>query len=306
MLNRRKLISHLGLGALSLNIPLPSLAQGNLSSVLLKDNIYLVSGAGCNILVAEGADSLLVVDGGLAQYSAQVLDQLDKIGGGKPVATLFNTNWRDEHCGLNHALTNSSIDIIAHENTRLWQNANFQVAWENRQHDPLPENVQANRTFYKKDSLVFNSEKVNYGFISQAHTDGDIYIYFSDANVLAVGDMLNPESYLLLDYVTGGWISGAQKTTAGLIEMVNEDTIVVAANGKVSGLAELQQQKEMLDHAYDQVANAYRTGRSLDQFAATDPMAPFNQVYGDAALFVELLYRGTWYHVPGRAIQGII
>jgi hypothetical protein len=88
--------------------------------------------------------------------------------------------------------------------------------------------------------------------------------------------------------------------------MCDEETLIVPAAGPVLGKAALQDQQLMLDHAYEMVANAYRTGRSLDQFMETAPMADYDDVYGNADLFTELLYRGTWYHVPGRAIRGII
>src|SRR6478736_4006042 len=42
----------------------------------------------------------------------------------------------------------------------------------------------------------------------QAHTDGDIYLHFPKQNVLVVGDLLSVGRYPVLDYTTGGWISG--------------------------------------------------------------------------------------------------
>jgi len=147
---------------------------------------------------------------------------------------------------------------------------------------------------------------VGYGLIGQFHTDGDIFIYFRESNVLITGDMMTVGAYPLIDYVTGGSIAGAQKSTSGLLDIADAETLVVPASGGVQSRAALEVQKQMLDHAYEKVADAYRTGRSLNQFMAAAPMADYDGIYGDSALFVELLYRGTWYHVPGRAIRGII
>jgi glyoxylase-like metal-dependent hydrolase (beta-lactamase superfamily II) len=170
----------------------------------------------------------------------------------------------------------------------------------------MPAAAQANDTFYKSASLTLDNETLQFGLISQFHTDGDIYVHFPESNVLITGDMMTVGTYPLLDYVTGGWINGAQACTTGLLAIADADTLIVPADGPVQRRPALEIQQQMLDHAYQKVADAYRNGRSLDQFMAAAPMADYDDLYGDPALFVELLYRGTWYHVPGRAIQGII
>ncbi len=307
-LSRRSLLTGTALCGLSLAIT-PSLsvaAQATVQTSRIRDNIHLISGAGCNVVVAVGIDSVLVVDGGHRDYSSAVLAEIDRLGQGKPVTALFNTNWRPEHCGLNEHFGSMGTSIIAHENTRLWQNNDFYVSWEDQHYHPMASAAQANSTFYKQASLAFGDGSVDYGFISQFHTDGDIYIYFRESNVLVVGDMLTVGAYPLLDYVTGGWIGGAQKTTAGLLQMTDAQTLIVPADGAIQQRPALEVQQQMLDLAYEKVADAYRSGKSLDQFMAASPMSEYDGIYGDASLFVQLLYRGTWYHVPGRAIRGII
>jgi hypothetical protein len=74
----------------------------------------------------------------------------------------------------------------------------------------------------------------------------------------------------------------------------------------VLAIEHLQAQVAMLDAAYAKVAEAFKTGRSLEQFQESDPMSEFNTRWGNPELFLSLLYHGTWYHVPGRAIPGII
>lgn len=296
------------LGGLSLTLSsLPGLVLGQKSILVtpLRNNLSLLSTPGWNVLLAVGSDQSCIVDGADSADADNLLQQIEALTD-TPLKTLFNSNWRPHHCGLNYKLGPTGADIIAHENTRLWQNNDFVVDWEGQHYAPLPEQAQANRTFYKNGSLDLGNETVDYGRISEFHTDGDIYIRFRQANIIFVGDMLGVNAYPLLDYITGGWIGGAQKCTAQLIEMCDDDTLVIPASGPVQRREALVGQQQMLDHAYEMVANAYRTGRSLDQFMATAPMADYDGIYGNSDLFTELLYRGTWYHVPGRAIQGII
>lgn len=305
-LSRRHVLKNTALGSLLLGLSPTLFAQQEPSVSPLGSNLSLLTRQGRNVVVAVGNDAVVVVDGGHETDSAALMQEINNLAQGKPVTTLFNTNWRPEHCGLNYLLGPAGATIIAHENTRLWQNNDFFVAWENRQYHPMPKLAQANKTYYKTGQLTLDGAAVEYGTISQFHTDGDMYIHFKDSNVLVVGDMLTVGTYPLLDYVTGGWIGGAQESTRALLELADADTLIIPASGEVQGRAALEAQLQMLDHAYDMVANAYRTGRSLDQFMATSPMADYADMYGNADLFTELLYRSTWYHVTSRAVPGII
>lgn len=281
-------------------------AQNGIATVDLGGGFTLVQGAGANVVVAEGPDSIVIVDGGTLARADVLMAEINRLTGNKPVAALFNTNWRPERTGLNHLLGPQEVSIIAHENTRLWQGIDINAAWQDITYQPLPKSAQANSTFYTVASMTLGDELIEYGFISQGSTDGDIYVHFRNADILVVGDMLGTNAYPLLDYVTGGWIGGAQKTTAGLLELANDDTRVIAATGGVLGKADLQDQAVMLDHAYSKVAEAFKTGRSLEQFRESNPMEGFAEKWGSPELFLQLLYKGTWYHVPGRAVPGII
>src|SRR5690606_25872261 len=185
----------------------------------VSDNISLISGAGANVVVAVGPESVVVVDGGLAANAEALLSQIDTLAGGKPIAALFNTNWRPEKLGLNKVLAARGVPIIAHENTRLWQAAEFFSEWENLEHAPLPKDEQATQTFYDKGTLSLGDETIEYGRVGPCATDGDVYVRFTKADVLVVGDMVGAGAYPLLDYVTGGWIGGAQRSTKALIDL---------------------------------------------------------------------------------------
>ncbi|MEI7950087.1 MAG: MBL fold metallo-hydrolase [Gammaproteobacteria bacterium] len=308
MNKRRELLKALGLApvmfALASNLQAATAAA--LTKVDLGNGILLLQGAGTNVVVAEGPDGVVIINGGSQDKAEALLAEIKRLTNNKPVKALFNTNWRPEHLGLNHLLGATGTAIYAHENTRLWQSADFYVEWQDVQHKPMPKQAQANKTFYQSGSMKFGDETIEYGFVSQANTDGDIYVRFTKADVLVVGDMLNPDGYVLLDYVTGGWIAGAQKSTAKLLELCSDQTKVVASTGGVLGKAALQDQAALLTVAYDAVSKAFQGGRSLEEFKQADPMKDYRARYGNPDLFLALLYRGTWYHVPGRAVRNVV
>ena len=307
MNKRRELLKALGMAPLMLGLASQlQAATAALTSIDLGNGLTLIQGAGTNVVVAEGSDGVVIVNGGSQDKADALLAEIKRLTHNKPVKALFNTNWRPEHLGLNYLLGQTGTPIYAHENTRLWQNADFYVDWQDVQHKPMPKPAQANKSFYQNGSLNFGDETIEYGFVSQANTDGDIYVRFTKADVLVVGDMVNPEGYLLLDYVTGGWISGAQKTTAALLEKSGEKTKIIASNGGVLGKTALQEQATMLTSAYDAESKAFQGGKSLEEFKQADPMKDYRARYGNPDLFLALLYRGTWYHVPGRAVRNVV
>lgn len=305
-IHRRQLLKGLGVATLALNLPLQVRAQTAFTTTALGGGLTLIGGAGSNVLVAEGPDSVVIVGGGHPEHADALLAEINRLTANKPVSALFNTNWRRENCGLNTVLGPQGTSILAHENTRLWQNAEFTAEWESTEYTAWPKAEQANQTFYTNGSLTLGDETIEYGLFGQCSTDGDIYVRFIKADVLFVGSMLAVDTYLLLDYVTGGWINGAQKTNTGLLALTTDTTKVIAAASGVLGKAALEAQGAVLDHAYAKVAEAFQTGRSLEEFIAADPMADYRSSLGDPTLFLTLLYKGTWYHVPGRAVRNII
>ena len=54
--------------------------------------------------------------------------------------------------------------------------------------------------------------------VNNAHTDGDTFVYFADANVLATGDLMsNTKRYQSIDFVNGGDVRGVIKAMDGML-----------------------------------------------------------------------------------------
>ena len=83
----------------------------------LSDSLMVVSGAGGNVTLALGPDSALLVNCGNAAASGALLAKVAELAGGKPVRTLFNTDWHPDHTGGNDAFAKAGATIVAHEFT---------------------------------------------------------------------------------------------------------------------------------------------------------------------------------------------
>jgi len=145
--------------------------------------------------------------------------------------------------------------------------------------------------------MVFGEEPIEYGYMAQAHTDGDIYVYFPRQNVLVAGDVLSVGAYPILDYVTGGWIGGLQNANQALLKIANAETRIVPGTGAVQTRDDLQAQADMCNAMRDRLVKLMRQGMGPQDMIAAAPSKEFDAKWGNPELFIKNAYRGMWGHV---------
>src|SRR5690606_37408012 len=130
MITRRKLLADAAcLGALAA-VPALATAQGTEPRpVPLAGGLLAVLGAGANVLVADSDEGLILVDGGPAAWSAQLLALCAERFPGRPLRALINTHWHPEQVGSNLAAAEAGAELIAHDNTRLWLSKEVRQRW---------------------------------------------------------------------------------------------------------------------------------------------------------------------------------
>jgi cyclase len=261
----------------------------------LADGMTLLTGAGSNVVVLRGQEGLLLVDGGLEERSRDLLDEAFKATGARKVHTLFNTHWHPEQTGCNERL-GAGTRIIAHENTRLVLGYKTPVPWEGRSYGPLPPKARPNSTFYAKDKLTFGDEPVEYGYLLQAHTNGDIYVKFPRSNVLVTGGAVSNEGWPVIDWGTGGWIGGMIDGLKTLISLSDANTRIVPANGPVLTRTELEAQRDMYATIFDRLGKLLRKGLAPDEVIAATPTKEFDAKWGQSDVFVTMAFKSLWGH----------
>jgi len=261
----------------------------------LAERLTLISGAGGNVTVLHSPAGVLLVDGGARAHSARLLQAIRRITGTATVHTLFNTHWHADQTGSNAVLGKAGTRIIAHENTRLWLGTDVESKWEQRVHAPLPPVAQPNQTFYETGSLQFGGEQIDYGYLPQAHTDGDIYVHFRNANVLVAGDVVSVGAFPIIDYCTNGWIGGMANAVQSLFELSDARTQIVPGLGLPQNRAHLQSEQAMLDTMKQRLSQLLAQGMSASEMIAAAPAREFEAQWGDPALFIANAWPGLVY-----------
>ena len=271
----------------------------------LSDSLMVISGAGGNVTLALGPDSALLVNGGNAATSTALLAKVAELAGGKPVSTLFNTDWHVDHTGANDAVGKAGAAIIAHEFTRQYLGSEMRLDWQGgKTYKPRAPQALPTKTFYTTGSMTLGGEKIDYGHLGQAHTDGDIYVFFRNANVVVAGDVLSVGQYPIADYNSGGWLGGIGIANKALLDLTKPDTQFVPGTGALQPRAALQAHHDMVQSMRDRMHKMMRQGMGAEDMLAAGITKDFDAAWGKPELFVSTSYRGMWLHV--RELGGIV
>jgi glyoxylase-like metal-dependent hydrolase (beta-lactamase superfamily II) len=260
----------------------------------LSPRLAVITGAGCNVVAARGSVGVVLVDGGLEARSVELLEVARREMEASHIDVLFNTHWHPERVGSNRALGEAGAKIVAHENTRLWLSTTFQRPWDDEPFKPLPKAARPNETFYTKGTLPFGDQPIEYGYMLQSHTDGDIYTFFPEENVLVTGGVVASDGWPLIDWWTGGWILGLVDGLDALIAVANEDTKVVPASGPLLKRADLMAQRDMYLVIYERLMKLFFAARSPAEAVEAEPTKEFHPEWGSPSRFVTLAFQSLW------------
>jgi glyoxylase-like metal-dependent hydrolase (beta-lactamase superfamily II) len=202
---------------------------------------------------------------------------------------------RGKRCKL--PLGERGTEIIAHENTKLWLGTEVWVRWSDKKYAPLPAAALPTTTFYDSGRMQIAARTLEFGYLRDAHTDGDLSVFFPEENVLVAGGFVSNAGWPIIDWWTGGWTVGMLNGFDRLLEVANERTRIVPAVGPVMSLAELKAQHEMYLKIFDRVHALLLKAYGTDEVLAAKPTAEYDAVWGDPTQFVTLALQSTWGHL---------
>jgi len=219
----------------------------------------VVSVGGSNVVCLRTLRGLVLVDGGAPKTSDQVRTAIRSFGNGDAkVQVLFNTHYHAEQTGNNEVFAADGARIIAHLHTRQWMSTDYWVPNEDRYEKARPKAAWPTETFRTMSSSSFRknggaTEEVEYGHLPLAHTDGDIYVFFKNSNVLAVGGVASPILDPALDWFTGAWIGGRLDAMDAILKLSDDQTKIVPASGPVMNRAEFKEERDMMEEVRKRV-----------------------------------------------------
>jgi cyclase len=248
----------------------------------LGNRTYMLEGQGGNITVAVGSDGILMVDGQFAPLSGKIKAAIGAISP-LPIKYLVNTHYHGDHTGGNDNFARGGAVIVAHDNIRVrlaagTRNGLTGATVPPRAPEALPRQTYFGGTF----ALEFGGRIAQLTHIANAHTDGDTWVYFADANVLATGDTFNNlKRYQNIDFANGGDVRGMIRAVDTYLKVANDNTKIVPGHGPLATKADLAVFRDMLVASRDRIETLFRDGRTEQEVVAARPLADLDASWGN-------------------------
>jgi cyclase len=245
-----------------------------IKTIDLGNKTYMLEGQGGNITVAVGTDGIIMVDGQFAPLSVKIKAAIAAISP-LPVKYLINTHFHGDHTGGNENFAKDGTIVVAQDNIRIRLAAGTMNGISGAKTAPVPQ------AGLPKETYVGGSKTVQVGgrtalltHIQNAHTDGDTYVWFADANVLSTGDVCNnTKKYQTIDFANGGDIRGMIAANDAFLKLANDDTKVVIGHGPLAKKSDIVEFRAMLVTARDRVEKLFNEGKSEAEVVAARPLA---------------------------------
>ena len=278
------------------HIPLTQQAQPTpITTTDLGDGLYMLQGRGGNIGVLAGEDGVFVIDSQYADMAPGILNAIDAIAGTKPTY-LVNTHWHGDHTGGNAILGENGATIIAHQGVRdrVTVDVTRDFFGQENTTPASPSAAWPVITFNDEMTLYLNGQTIRLIHAPDAHTDGDTFIYFEEADVLHTGDLMFSGMFPFVDVTSGGTFSGFAAAATAMVELAGEETRIIPGHGPLSTEADLAAILDMLNGTVTAVQVEVDAGKDIEAILDAAPLTPWVEDWAWAfineARFTQLIH----------------
>jgi glyoxylase-like metal-dependent hydrolase (beta-lactamase superfamily II) len=241
----------------------------------LGNRTYMLEGFGGNVTVAVGDDGVIMVDGQFAPMHDKLKAAIAAVSP-QPVRFLVNTHYHRDHVGGNAPFSKDGAVVVAHENVRTRLAAGTTMAVPQVKYTPAPEETLPIITHIKGMTLAVKGRAAQLKHPDNAHTDGDTFVYFADANVLSTGDTVAMSRWPNIDFANGGSIKGMIAASDAYLALANDATKIVPGHGPLANKTQLAEYRTMLATVHDRMAELIKQGKGESEIYAAKPFADFD------------------------------
>jgi len=301
--------------------------------IQVKDSIFMLKGRGGNIGVSVGEDGVFIIDSQFPDASSDIMKRIRSLSN-KPIKILVNTHHHGDHVGGNSNLTAEGALAFSHENAIKRMAAPYMKAAteihkrkidsivngqgnkistaEDRKNAvrdaekivgtveeniSLPDGTLPVVSFSKDLTFKFNGEKIMAVHIPNAHTDGDVMIYFTESNVLHTGDAFVHKTYPYIDSKNSGSLNGYMIGLKKIIGLINAETRIIPGHGEIASKEDVSYTYNMIRFLNDRI-NLYAVQKKTEEEVVS--MTELTKEYDDKGFgegfittenFVRTLYK---------------
>jgi glyoxylase-like metal-dependent hydrolase (beta-lactamase superfamily II) len=298
----------------------PAAAASDLEVLQVRENFYVIAGAGGHIAVQIGDDGVVVVDAGSAARAEAVVAAIKRITP-RPIRYVINTGADADHVSGNEIVAKAgqtlftatgsialpgdyiggAASILAAEPVLLRMSA------PTGQTAPFPAGALPTETFdHPRKYMYLNGEGLEILWQPSAHTDGDSIVFFRRSDVVVAGDILDTTRFPVIDVARGGSINGEIAALNRIVDLAipsvpivsrEAGTVVIPGHGHLCDQLDVVEYRDMVTIVRDRVRDLMAAGMTLDQVKSASPARGYTRRYGGEGTswttndFVEAVFR---------------
>jgi cyclase len=280
----------------------PDFSKVEIKVTGLGDNVHMLEGQGGNITVAVAKDGIIMVDGEYAPLHDKIkaaIATFSKL----PIKYLINTHHHADHTGGNEPFANDGVIIVAQENVRTRLEAGTTNGLTGAKTPPAPKAALPSDTYTNFSKIRLSGRVADLKHIANAHTDGDTYVWFKTANVLATGDTFTNGRYPNIDFANGGNVDGMIAAADVYLKLTNAKTRIVPGHGPLADKAALSAYRTMMVTARQRMQSLVKAGKSEDDVVAAKPFTDLDAKWAPTELASKNFIRVVYHSLadkPGR------
>jgi cyclase len=264
-----------------------------IKTTALGDNCYMLQGEGGNITVAVAKDGIIMVDGQYAPLHDKIKAAIEAISK-QPIKYLVNTSFHGDHSGGNESFARDGVTVVSQTNVSKRLAAGTTNGLTGARTPPAPPAALPSDTYTNFSKIRLSGRVADLKHTPNAHTDGDTYVWFKTANVLATGDTFTNRRYPDIDFANGGHINGMIAATDAYLKVTNAKTRIVPGHGPLADRAALMEYRTMLVAARERMTKLVKEGKSEDEVVAAKPFADLDAKWAPTELagkeFIRVVY----------------
>lgn len=279
----------------------------------VQGSIHMIAGPTGNVTALVGDEGVLLVDTGTADAAERVAAAVQGLSS-KPIGMIVNTSAGIRSTGGNQMLAGLGLSpvnapgnfgiriegapIVAHENALKRMSA------PTGQQPPVPFAAWPSVTFFgQKHTTSYNGEPIEVWFEPNAHSDGDVIVFFRRSDVISTGNVFTTTGYPLIDLARGGSVQGTLDALNHIIDIAipefnqQRGTLIVPGHGRICNESDVVEYRNMLTIVRDRIQRMIGQGMTLAQVRAARPTQDYDGLYGSATgpwttdQFVEAVYQ---------------
>jgi len=253
-----------------------------------------------NVLMLVGDQGVVMVDSQMEHLVESIDAAREDLSEGQDVKLVLNTHLHRDHVRGNAYFAARGAQIIAHPNVRKFLKTPRAIKSLGRDAPEIGGNYLPTISVTSGSSLNMNGQTGQLYHVPAAHTDGDIFVHFEEANIIHAGDLLASGRFPFIDIDNGGSVKGYIAGMEKILDIANADTVIVAGHGPTSSETELKASIQMLNETHSIIEGLLNKGLSLASMQETNPLKEYNDIWDWDFIGTDRMVSILYYDLTGK------